>query len=1081
MSTLTVYKASAGSGKTFTLATEYIRLLIENPYSYKNILAVTFTNKATEEMKTRILSQLYGLWKRLPESADYMSTVTRSLGVTEDYVSRRAETALHDIIHNYSYFRVQTIDTFFQTIMRNLARELDLVSNYRVTLNVKEVEEQAVDNMIKQLNEHDKVLRWIVNFIASRIDDGDSWKVTDSLKKFAKHVKDNDYRKNRDELNRLLDDDGFFYQYTRRLRKIRQDTIKTLKDCAQRYFDGIEAAGLAAEDLSNGKKNSVNVYYRHLKDGEPEVGNSDKIEKFMNSNEVWGTKSKKGTYKLVIATAEATLRPLLIETETLRKAMLKPYMSATVVLKNIDSLRLLGSIDKEISRINERTNTRLLADTPHILNTFIEDSDAPFIFEKTGAAIKHIMIDEFQDTDIMQWSNFKTLLDETMSHADRRNLIVGDVKQSIYRWRSGDWRMLNNIERLFDDTRRPDIRTLNVNYRSERNIVTFNNAFFAAAAGMVYEDEKSLNAVGAEQIRTAYNDVEQRPKDTSAAEGMVKIMFLGGKKKSKNPKAADDTAADTAGKPEEPYDIATLKAIERHVNELIEAGIKPNEIAILVRSNINITRVAKHFEDNRPDINIVSDMAFMLDASPAVCLMVAAMYNLAQPDDLIREATLSVSYQRSLGKTPAMTDAADRLLPDEYTARRDELRSLPLPEMAEQLYGIFVKTVITGQDAYISAFFDCVNNFVNDMEGDLNMFLDAWESDYHKNTIPAADGDGIRMTTIHKSKGLEYDHVIIPFCDWELHKKSTIWIGKTDDDDFNRLPVIPVDYSDDLAETVFAEDYLEEHTQVEVDNLNLLYVAFTRARRSLLVIGKADGAKTSRSHLLQRVAARLADTLPGADFTDMTFTFGTPPAARKEKHEKTDIARPNPFTPEQTPVNIAMTTYGKTVRTRQSGKERDFIDAIRGNEGGTATRKGLIIHDLFARIATTADIPRAIDEMRDEGLLYDTDLTAGQLKEWIDRGLEDERVSDWFSGRYRLLRECSIVFTDDNGQPQTRRPDRVMTDGDRYIVVDFKSRMPRHEHREQVKQYTDLIRSMGHENVEGYLWYVMRNDIIKVC
>ena len=263
---LTVYKASAGSGKTFTLATEYIKLLIANPQSYRSILAVTFTNKATEEMKMRILSQLYGIWKQLPDSQSYMEKITNELKITDSIAAKRAGTALSYLIHNYSYFRVETIDTFFQSVLRNLARELDLTANLRLELNDDQVEQQAVDELIESLEPNSEILRWIMSYIRDNIEDDKSWNVIGKIKDFGRNIFKDVYKSNSKSLNTALNRKNFFTEYTAKLHKIKNESMEHLQQYVASFFDVLDENGLSIDDFSYGTS-GVCSYFQKLKDG----------------------------------------------------------------------------------------------------------------------------------------------------------------------------------------------------------------------------------------------------------------------------------------------------------------------------------------------------------------------------------------------------------------------------------------------------------------------------------------------------------------------------------------------------------------------------------------------------------------------------------------------------------------------------------------------------------------------------------------------------------------------------------------------------------------------------------------------
>ena len=447
-SQLTVYKASAGSGKTFTLAREYMTLVIANPYAYRTILAVTFTNKATEEMKLRILGQLYGIAHHLPESDQYLKQIHEALPhLSETQIRKNAEAALRLLIHNYNYFHVQTIDTFFQSVLRNLARELDLTANLRIGLNDYQVEQQAVDELIESLEDTDKLLFWIMEYIKENIADDKGWNVIGQIKSFGEHIFRDYYKENADKLSERMAEDGFFEGFKEKMKNIKKKAKEQFDEIAASFFDALEEGGYSAEDLS-GKTRGIWSYFNKIKNGK--YSDDDLVNltftKCMESPDNWVKKADVKSHTALYQQVSSVLYPILQFSEQHRPTLVKMYKSADLTVKHLNQLRLLGSIDKKVRTMNQEANRFLLSDTQTLLHSLIQDSDSPFIFEKIGTQLNHVMIDEFQDTSTIQWKNFKVLLEETMSREDAGNLIVGDVKQSIYRWRSGDWRLLNKIE-----------------------------------------------------------------------------------------------------------------------------------------------------------------------------------------------------------------------------------------------------------------------------------------------------------------------------------------------------------------------------------------------------------------------------------------------------------------------------------------------------------------------------------------------------------------------------------------------------------------------------------------------------------
>ena len=1067
---LTVYKASAGSGKTFTLATEYIRLLVENPQCYRNILAVTFTNKATEEMKMRILSQLYGIWKQLPESDKYLQNIQEKTGLAPNVISERAGLALNNLTHNYNYFRVETIDTFFQSVLRNMARELDLTTNLRIGLNDYQVEELAVDQLIEDLTTTDVMLQWILKYIMENISDDKSWNVIAQIKKFGQNIFKDYYKEVSITLEQKMGEAGFFENYTTCLRDLRKAAEEYMKEIGESFFDTLEGEGLGVDDLSS-KQRGIASFFNKLRKGtfDPSIITTT-VANHLENIEKWCPKTNPRR-DAVLQVVESSLIQILKCAVEAQEKQWKIFQSSNLTLRHLNQLRLLSSIEKKVREINETENRFLLSDTQQLLHSLIDGSDSPFIFEKIGTQLQHVMIDEFQDTSTIQWQNFKVLLAETMSHEDGSNLIVGDVKQSIYRWRSGDWRLLNGIENQFNSMLM-EIKSLSTNYRSTRNVIDFNNTFFRHAAKVEYQALEELECDEREQLEKAYADVEQKVPDDKKDEGRVTIELL----------------------PNNEYQESVLEHTVEYVRELIDAGVSQKDIAILVRYNNHIPLIAQYFLENLPEVSIVSDEAFRLEASSAVCLMIQALHLLLHPDDQLTKAAIVKTWLCTVQGKELTDDQFmiagnnfDEYLPEAYIAHFDELLTLPLYELAEKIYSIFQLHRLEGQGAYLCAFYDHLANYVNENTTDIQSFLTEWEENLSKKTIQSDETNGIRLISIHKSKGLEFDHVIIPYCDWTLEKYSDniIWC-KPNEAPFNDLPIAPIDYSPKMMGSIYEKEYLHEHLQNTVDNLNLLYVAFTRAAKSLYVVGKR-GAKNSRSALIELCLPLVAESMPEAQLEGMenneaaiVFEYGTCQTSQPElPSQNNEKESSNPFLQKSEAISVSIRTYDSKVNFRQSNRSRDFIEGEDIDQQRRYIQAGSILHEIFSTIQTEKDIPEALQRLQFEGILYDEEMTAERITSMLRKRLSDPRVASWFSPRWTLFNECTILSVED-GEVHEHRPDRVMTDGNEWIVVDFKFGHPDPEYHTQVRRYMDLLSSMGHQNIKGYLWYVYSNKIEEV-
>lgn len=1082
---LTVYSASAGSGKTFTLAVKYIELLIERPESYRSILAVTFTNKATDEMKLRILSQLYGLANNLPDSEDYARKIEADFKetgktISRQTISRNAKTALGYLLHNYNYFRIQTIDAFFQSVMRNMARELNLNANFKLSLNDAQVEEKAVDDMIDGLTPKSDVMKWIVEYISDNISQDKNWNVIGAIKKFGMTIFNDKYKEHEADLNEVFRHPGFFKDFDTKLRSIMAKAEKEWNAIYEAYKNTLEANGTEPADFKNGTRGACGYFEKYGK-GIKEMAkkSADHYNKTAQSaSQDIGAWIKKADLGSPLETVAHKLMRQLNEAEEHRTVWLRNYKSADATLRHISELRLLGHIKDKVDEMNAIANRFQLSDTQSLLNAMIGTSDAPFVYEKIGSQINHIMIDEFQDTSLSQWKNFKVLLEDCMAQQSSC-LIVGDVKQSIYRWRSSDWRLLNNITEEFGSDQ-IKLEPLDTNYRSEANIIKFNNLFFEKAAETEFIDyaETFPSINGIFKGDSLVQKISPK-KESQEHRGHVEITLL----------------------PNADYRQQTKERIRNLIAELTENGVSQKDIAILTRSNSNIADIGEYLMEEMPELTLVSDEAFVLEASLAVRTIITAMQVMANEDDKLALATLARYSQVIAGNgNPALEilnaiDNLDLLLPAKFRkAERNTLATKPIYELAGTIADIFNLGGIKNEAAYLSKFFDTLANFISDYPATLKDIITEWDENMHKTPIESDKVDGIRMLTIHKSKGLEFDNVIIPFCDWRLESNDLFWVSPGAEP-YNALPLVPVEFSKKALEgTIYETDYNEEHVQNLVDNMNLLYVAFTRAGKNLFVYGrnpdsKGNSGMPNRSMILPAALEAVTNSgkLEGCTFEERddikTFSFGDIVVSG---HKAEKISE-NVFLPAIENISIAereSKAANAAITFRQSNKSREFvadIDDDTEDEQKAYIKTGTILHRIFSTIETSGDIDKALVMLEQEGELYSNGTTKDKLVAMLQKRLESQKIKEWFSPGWTLFNECTLLYIDPvSGKTISRRPDRVMTNGKETIVVDFKFAAPKDDHHIQVAQYVQLLTGMGYNDVKGYLWYVYTNKIVEV-
>ena len=1076
---LLVYKASAGSGKTFTLAVQYIRQLIEDPYSYRRILAVTFTNKATTEMKERILSQLYGIATSLKSSDGYLKEIMKTSDKSVDEIRKAADTALKNIIHDYSRFRIETIDSFFQSVMRNLARELELGANMTIELNNTDVLSDAVDSMIEKLDRMSPTLYWLLEYIEERIADDKRWNVSSEIKSFGRNIFDEAYIEKGVALREKLKDSKFIPQYRKKLQEKRESILDTMKGFNEHFQEILKANGLNPTDLKNGAR-GIGSYFNKIASGKlsNDVRNST-VEKCLEGAENWTTKIS--PYKdTIISLANQVLIQVLNDAESTRMSSNKVLNSCDMSLRYLNNLQLLMRIDSEVREQNLSHNRFLLSDTNALLHSIIREGDASFVYEKIGTTIDTVMIDEFQDTSRMQWENFHLLLEESLAQKEG-SMIVGDIKQSIYRWRNGDWKILAGLDK--DRSFRLNSKTLDTNWRSEANIIAFNNDIFTSACKVLNERYKADEGEDCTQLLDAYNDVRQKTsKDTK--EGYIKLSFL------KNSE-------------EHPYTDTTMELLAEEVDSLVKKGVRVNDIAILVRKNKSIPAIADYFDKNTP-YRVVSDEAFRLDASLAVCMLIDGLRYISEPTDRIACARLAVAYQKEILKkdvdyNTVLLNSVEDYLPAEFRLMLPEMSLMPLYELLEKLFVIFRMEMIEEQDAYLCAFYDAVTEYMQNNSSELTSFLTYWNDTLYAKTIPSGEISGIRILSIHKSKGLEYHTVLLPFCDWKMENETfnhMLWCrineADADKEPFCELDLTPVNYSSAMAESYFSDSYREERLQLWVDNLNLLYVAFTRACKNLIVWCK-DEQKDTVSKLLRESIdcmkeIKMTYNMPELDEEDeenkeendepIVYEYGEICiSGEKKKSDSTNrlVAIPDA-------VNVKIESLETEIDFKQSNRSADFIRGDEDEEENLRSqyiRQGQLLHTLFASIDTKEDLIAAIERLLFEGVIESAEK-AQEIYEIAERALNLDEVKDWYSGEWTLYNECSIIYNDEQGKMQTRRPDRVMMKDDEVVVVDFKFGKKKPEYSTQVREYMSLLSEMGYTDIKGYIWYVYSGELENV-
>jgi ATP-dependent exoDNAse (exonuclease V) beta subunit len=999
------------------------------------------------------LAELYGLAFHTDDSTGFLASMQKTLEESghrlgEKQIREKSETVLKNILHDYSRLNITTIDSFFQRVLRNLARELGKGSKFNLEMNTDKVLQEAVRAMIEKANQNKQILEWLTTYIEHKLDDDRNWRIENEIFEFSKCIYNEFFQEHEQTLRRQLKENPQLFKQL----KQQQERIK--KECKEHFVATYQTVRqlltdhhLDAEDFI--RKGIPIHFFRKLAEGNYAVEVNKTILDCCAESASWTTKTHKRRNE-IMDLAGLSLIPLL--NDTLK--VLKVRLTSGMITGNLHQLGLIWDITKEITERNTENNRFMLSDTAMFLNEMIDRSDAPFIYEKIGADIRHVMIDEFQDTSRLQWNNFKALLSDILA-VDNFSLIVGDVKQSIYRWRNGDWRILNHAATELNAT----VQSLEYNYRSEKNVIDFNNAFFTSAALLLDQlYENKFGDASASPFLSTYNEKEIHQKThKKTASGYISVAFV--------PDKRDDT----------PYSQLMPEAVFLQLKTLYEQRIPAEDICILTRNNKEIIILADYLASLKADypemaqkqyLNIVSNEAFQLKSSPAVKIIIEALKITADPEN-----TISREQLKQLLACFGLETFAETPFP----FWEEKKQRLPLFELIGYLYRLFKLERIEDQSAYLFAFYDFVFNYLSENPGDIHPFLLYWEEELKTKTIPTGSNvSGVRATTIHKSKGLQFHTVIIPYCDWALNPRpnTTVWCGPKDG--LYDLELLPAAYASAMSETVFAPEYQEETVQSWMDNLNILYVGFTRAEHNLIILAKykktLDGVDkiTTVSDLLQLTVGAGQD----AGYTMRDGTLQPPDAERRTPNGADNPLREAPPSKHVSFVSEEFQS-GKSI-FKQSNQSREFVNPDAPDKE-TYVAYGNIMHKLFEQIAHFDDIEKAIDNLAIQGLIQPDEKQS--YKEKIEAAIRESDTGDWFNHSYQTYSEYSIL-TEEAGEVVGKRPDRVLFSEKTTVVVDYKFGKARQEHHEQVRLYMDLLKKMNYPNVEGYLWYVEER---KVC
>ena len=1051
-----LFSASAGAGKTHRLTGEYIKRLFIGEAQYRHILAVTFTNKATEEMKSRILNELYIIASG--RESRFMQELLPLVGGSQQKLRARARVILSQILHDYSLFNVSTIDRFFQSVMRAFARELGKMVSYGVELDEKSIRLAAIDRIYADLGkqENAKLLGWMTEFAKEVVAEGEGWNIKDKIAELSSEVNNEGYKLLQRNAGAAYGNlNGNEVQDLKlRVKKIRALFIKRLKEIGNNGLAHMSALGHSPSEYKGGFR-SLFCKFEKMAKGEMQDGDSAKFKAIYNNKSEWVSKENNPD-DFYSNDLNNDIKDFIDLCDKLPL-----FRTAEAILQRINQFGILNNIQREIQTICREQNVMLLADTTELLNRIIDGNDTPFIYEKIGTQLNYIMLDEFQDTSRMQWQNFEPLIAEIESRTPHKNgfgnVVVGDIKQSIYRWRNSDWQILHNFATGPIGKYSKSI-SLDTNWRSLQNIITFNNSFFESAAKELDNKFASNSSGNLTPIAEIYKTIAQQyPKEKSSipAEGYVEVRIY-----DKVPKGTKETKGTDAKM--RPYQ-ATVEAIK----DALCRGYSYSHITILVRKNTEGAAIAKHLLEN--NIPVVSSDSMLLVSSKVIRGLVE------------RLAAIATS-----APAPADTDK--------------ELRNMPLLQLVQHIIHNELPDAAKADMAYLNAFMDVVLKFTSEEGSNLSLFLKWWSENGTSYSISAPKSNAVTICTIHKSKGLEAEIIIIPFftCKLEPEVNGIIWCSTTDPEIGYNQP-LPVLYSAKLENTLFKEDYYKEKHNCYIDAINLAYVACTRPRNELYIF--ADKSSRSFNNSMASLLATFVNAPGKVPFVKDSSGIAASQnfdiymlGVKNQRHEcKMPAAGASASTPASAPV-LQADALMLLAPIKQTGRNRLAASQSSINEGDDSIRnKGVILHEIFSFIKNKRDIPDAVKRATLLGIVNKesfADLltaTAPTIEDVIAQLISQTDHLHWFDDSAQILNEQEILSGDDT----ITRPDRVilLPDGKgahKAIVVDYKfgeydpNSTQLKRYHSQVAGYMSSLCKMGFVDVSGYIWYPLHNKIIEV-
>ncbi len=1043
MNNFLVYKSSAGSGKTYTLMLVYLKIVLKDPGRYRNILAITFTNKAANEIKQRVLGYLKlvaaanedNLQKK--EQA-LIETLKISTGLGFAELKKNANQALTLILHNYSDFAVSTIDSFVHKVIRAFAFDLKLSLSFEVEMDSKMLLSLAVEDMLRAVGTDKTLTEILVNFIQQKAEEDESWQIDKLLTDFAANLFDEQAAPflpliEKMDISQLKGTGTKISQFTR---KFENDMTAFGKQA----FELIHSNGLD-ESLFNGKSKGIYNYFRKLNSGqEPTKPPTDSVKKVVAEDNWLSPDGKKSPLKDQVLSITPELTEIFNNILNYLDQNLGRYIILEMIRQQLYPMSVLVEIKSRLEVIKKERNILPIAEFNRIISNIVSEEPVPFIYERIGEKFRHYMIDEFQDTSVLQWLNLMPLLENSLSSGGL-NMIVGDGKQAIYRFRNGDVGQFVRLPEVNNPGNSPIIAeraaalrrdylhdNLGSNFRSAKEVVEFNNDFFAFAAPTFLGEQSEV-----------YAEVNQIPQSGKAG-GRVTVEF-----------AEEDDK----------------KLKEKHINRTYELvttlcgeGYLPGDITVLCRTNAEASDIAVFL--NTQGIKVVSSESLLLKNAPEVVFLAAWFSLLANAEDDISRTTianylvennlLTAEYKAAFfkaSKEPASFESLVEQAAPGFSVQA--LRDQSLFDLTEALIRAFKLNLRA--PLYIQFFLDEILKFTTSGSGGIPAFLDYWETKKDKlSVVLPTRSDAVQVMTIHKSKGLEFPVVIYPFATQKIPTRSSqVWVP-LEDEAIPELKTAYLKLSKSLENTIYEPFQKEEQNKRKLDLLNMVYVAFTRASERLYILSGKPAEKEGTEPSITDLLVGFLQSKQIYEAGINVFTFGDGSLLSSHTGQTEEATLPLGFQSYPWQERLLFATRAPQhwhTEAPQSGQ-------VAGN----------ILHQALAGIVAPGDVEKSISRMVNSGLIALAE--AENLIQRLNSILNHPEVKPFFEPDVRVINETEILTRGG----KSYRPDRVILHSKHTDVIDYKSGKPMQYHEEQVSNYAELLGKMGYPEVKGWLIYL---------